>query len=63
MHVAPYGNRPAFLGERLAADDPPWWLVPAVQKDGMGLYRVHPHVRRPIPEMRVPMEPRLPAAQ
>ncbi len=42
--VSAYGDRPAFLNDRLASDDPPWWLVPVVRKDGMGLYRVHPGV-------------------
>ncbi len=42
--VSAYGDRPAFLNDRLASGDPPWWLVPVVRKDGMGLYEVHPAV-------------------
>ncbi len=44
--VSTYGDRPAFLNDRLASDDPPRWLVPVVRKDGMGLYKVHPGVAR-----------------
>ena len=42
--VPAYADRPAFLLDRLVADDPPGWLVPVARSGGMGLYRVHPGV-------------------
>ncbi len=37
-----YGDRPAFLNDRLGAGRPPPWLVPVMGGGGLGLFRVRP---------------------
>lgn len=37
-----YPDRPAFLDGRLAAGNPPRWLLPVVRGEGIALYRVAP---------------------
>ena len=38
--VTRHPDRPGYLNERLAAGEPPTWLVPALTRDGMALYLV-----------------------
>ncbi len=40
--ITAYADRPAFLNDRLGAGRPPWWLVPVMLEDGLGLYQVRP---------------------
>ena len=43
--ITAYADRPAFLNDRLGAGRPPWWLVPVMLEDGLGLYQVRPAAR------------------
>lgn len=40
--ISAYAGIPAFLNDHLDAERPPPWLVPVLQKNGYGLYRVRP---------------------